>query len=132
MADSAAARISIYDRMVAEWSTGNGDLTAEGEQYEPDGTAYVRLMVRHDTSAQRSHGTLRRFRRPGRIIVQCYSPSGEGVNALDTMQDLVRAIFEGVSFDDIDTYASTCRESGEEGGYIRGVVETPFDYDEVK
>jgi hypothetical protein len=48
------------------------------------------------------------------------------------MQDLVRAIFEGVSFDDISAYASTTRESGTEGGYIRGVVETRFDYDEIK
>lgn len=134
MASSATAKTSIYDRMRDEWDVANGELTFEGEQYEPDGGKYVRLMVRHDESTQRSHG-VRRFRRPGRILVQCFFPSGDdagGVNGLDVLQDLVRAIFEGVSFDDINTYATTTRESGTDGGYIRGVAETRFDYDEIK
>lgn len=134
MADGVTALKSIYDRMVDQWDEADGTLTFEGEPYEPDGGAYVRLLVRHDESAQVSHG-VRRFRHPGRILVQCAYPAmqnGGGVNGLKNMQDLVRAIFEGVSFDDVNTYASTPRESGTEGGYILGVVETRFDYDEIK
>lgn len=134
MTSTVDAREAIYQRFVTAWGATT-DYTFDSEQYTPPpGVPWVRLTVRHLSSAQETLGDIgnRKFERGGSILLQIFTPLNAGTRAGDTLIDTARNIFEGVRFSGIRCNNAVAREIGASDGYYMSIIETSFLYDETK
>ena len=132
--NDAAGR--IYQDFVTDWGA-TSPLTFDNEAYTPvEGTAFVRLAVRHDLGEQESLGGVgrRKFDRAGLVFVQCFAPLDNGRATADNLASTARAVFEGKTLtpENIRFYGVTIREIGVSDGWYQINVEAPFNYTETK
>ncbi len=131
------AREAIYAAFATGWGTRCA-YTFDNESFDPPtGADWVLVAVRHSASTQRSLGSVgnRKFRRAGRVFVQCFSPLDGGTAASDILSRAARNIFEGVSLDPERVVFTdvVVREVGPtDDGLYQVNVEAAFTYDETK
>lgn len=132
----STVREAVYERFDTQWA----NLTPfcfDNEKFTPAAdTNWVRVAVRHLTSAQESMGAFgnRRFLRTASIFVQVFTKLDSGVAAADALVQKVRDIFEGVTFPGLDawTNAVAVREIGPLEGYHQTNVEASLTYLEIR
>lgn len=135
MTTLAVAEQTIYSTFVTDWGADT-PVELDNEPITPPANAdWVRLVIRHNTSTQRSLGGIgnRKFMRGGEVFVQCFTPEGSGSTGARTLAATARAIFEGktllpgsIIFTDV-----VVREIGADRGWYQVNVEATFDYDET-
>tara|TARA_R110002167_G_C12707228_1_gene655170 strand:- start:63249 stop:63653 length:405 start_codon:yes stop_codon:yes gene_type:complete len=130
---TSEAREAIYQRFVDNTTLVN--FTLMNEKYTaPTDTMWARVTVNHDTGEQDSLGGIgsRKFLRRGRVLIQIYDQVDNGIDELDTIAQLTRNIFEGVSFAGLYFTNVDIRETGQDGEWYQMIVDAPFDYQETK
>lgn len=128
------AREAIYQRFVDEWDDET-TYTFENESFDPEAeTEWVRLVVRNTASQQETLGpaTGREFLRRGSILIQVFTEFNKGTARADALCELLRTIFEGVTFSGIRCYNVLVRENGQDGKWNQSTVEVLFDYNQTK
>lgn len=144
MATYTQAKDDIMDRVYTKW-TENGSTTEnlplvfkdkekKGSQIPDTEGAWGRTEVRFGHSVQAGHGdNQKRYRRTGFLVVDVFTPPGEGQETLDLiLQELANAVEghstpNGVSFLDFET-----KDEGEFGQFLQTRVVSSFDFDQVK
>lgn len=137
MTTQVNARRDIYNYFLNQWgATTPVDL--ENEPFEvPDVNttdAWVRMVVRHTSSAQESLGRIgnRRYRRLGNVITQVFTRSGGGLLLADTRAQQVRDVFEGVRTGEISFFDVQISEGPTDGVWLMMIVQAAFDYIDIK
>lgn len=128
------AREAIYARWASEWGSTT-PYQLDNEEFTPPADApWARVVVRHRASGQETLGAVgsRRYQRGGSIFVQLFDLEGMGVQRLDGLAQPARAVFEGVSFSGIRVHDAVVREAGPDGRWYMVVIESFFDYEELK
>ena len=126
---------AIYDRFEAQWGTTTPfALGNEQTDLDEGSVSWVRLTVIEIGGGQNTLGNAgaRRFRRSGEIKIQVFTPVNAGDRALRTLATTARNVFEGVSFSGVDCGDATRTDLGVDGKWNMAIVDTDFDYDEIK
>lgn len=126
---------AVYLRFKDNWNVANAVYTFDGEQFdEPTDAPWVRVSVRNLGSAQVTLGEVgnRSFERIATVIFNVFIPANTGVGAAWTIADLIKDLFEGVSFSELAFFESDIREQGTDGLWYGVVVESKFTYNETK
>lgn len=114
----------------------NPDVQVVYEDVEPlpnDGvTSQLRVYIRHGEGEQATLGSVgnRRFDRQGVVIVQVYTPTGDGFTLDDTLATLARNCFEGVTSGGVWFRRVKAQEVGKTGKYFQTNVTASFEYSE--
>ena len=100
-----AVRQAIEQRMVSNWA-GPATVAYENTRFDqPAGSQWLRLTVREGESETAGlKGSAIGVRRNGLIIVQVFTPAGDGTKSAREAADSVAAIFEHQRFSGITTY----------------------------
>jgi hypothetical protein len=97
---------------------------------------YARVTLRHNIASQKSMGETgnRRFERLGLLMVQLFTPSGEGQVLSDRLVQIVVDIFEGKKVSDSGVWFRNVRwvEVGPEAAWFQVNVIIEFEYDTIK
>lgn len=128
------ARKAIYSLYV----NGQGDFVPSTNLFfdnspgtEPD-TAWARLSVRHNFATQETLGTItnRKFERRGNVILNIFTPAGQGTSAADGYAETAQGIFEGTRISNTTVYFTDViiREIGVEDNWYNLVVDAGFVY----
>jgi hypothetical protein len=134
------ARDEILGVFKTAWDAGGGGapvLYWDTSQEKPDSGAWARVTVRH---AEGDQATLsgetgnRRFRHFGVVIVEVYTPTGDGLAASDSLALVAKGAFEGVTTSPGRVIFRRARinEIGQDGQWFHTNVLADFEYDEVK
>lgn len=130
------AKEAIYLRFTDNFTGVTADRIAfDNEEFNtPDSGAWVRLVIRGLGRIQETLGKVgnRRFRTAAMVLVQVYTEVDTGVQQSDTLAKEAADIFEGVSFSGLDFQSAVIRETGPDGKWYQSVVESEFDYQEIK
>lgn len=94
--------------------------------------SWARFAIRHSdggsASISRNH-----FRRYGTIIIQLFSPVGDGLSALDPLTKIALDAYEGQSTAGGAWFRNVrSKEIGPDGDWYQVNVLVDFEYDEVK
>lgn len=136
----AQARDDILTVFKTAWDTTSYPAMyddVDGDDIPTDTSSpWARITVKHDKGQQTAlcgaDGS-KRFTRTGVIIIQIFTPSGEGLSSSDTSVKIIQDAFEGkkstngVWFRDVDY-----KEIGPSGDYYQVNVIIQFEYDEIK
>lgn len=141
------ARDEVLAVFKAAW---DADVASQGVyvQYEggpasdpPDDTSspWARVAVRHNpvqpgkVTLGRAPDGRSRYRRSGLVLIQLFTPSGEGLSMADSLATIARRAFEGVSTSPGNVIFRTVsvNEVGENRGWFQTNVTTQFEYDEI-
>ena len=95
----------------------------------PDDEPWVRLTIKGGDGRQVAT-TGRRIRRSGVVIVQVFTPEGEGDAPARSIADEVAAIFEAMTLDGVRFKAASNEVVGAHEGWFQINVEIPFSWDE--
>lgn len=133
------AREAIYERWRVQWAATSA-YTFDGEKFiPPEGAAWVRVAVRHQTSTLEAiggagYGGMNRYQRGGAVFIQIFTPSNDGTRDGDTLAQQARAVFEGITLSSnaIRFNNAVVREVGPDGPWYQHNVEAQFLYDERK
>lgn len=103
----------------------------------PDNSPWARVSVKHNTGAQATVGGSpgnRRFRRFGMVVVELFTPTGQGLTASDKYAKVAYDAFEGKSASPGGAFFYNVRvnEVGEDGAWFHTNVIAEFQWDEVK
>lgn len=140
MPDFAAAYNTILTRFKSQMDTlrpdvkvswPNIDFDPESDFDASTDDAWARITVQGGEAFQASLGGTgnRRWRQPGLVTVQIFSPMGEGLQtSLDVADDVVVAL-EGVSTSSVDLHAASVNPIGRDGAFFQTNVRTPFRFD---
>ncbi len=135
MATINEIRVIIYNRFILIWNNET-PFTLDNELFTaPENTPWVRTVVRNTVSNQDSLGNIgnRKFLRRGSVITQVFVPIVTGLEEADRLSTIVRSIFEGIRLTDgLWFFATDTRELGAVGDYYQVMVESEFNYEEVK
>lgn len=137
------ARRDLYIRFITAWEAGpNTAKTFDGEQFTPPaGQPWIRFVVRHDGSTLEAiggtgAGGFNKYQRTGRVVIQVFVPTNQGLEDADTLAQAARAIFEGITLSSnaIRFNNAVVREIGtdEDNAWFQINVEAFFQYDERK
>lgn len=130
------AREAVYCRLLDNFTgVATEAIALDNEDFnEPLFDPWLRLTVRTNIRRQNTLGrtTNRRFRTQATAFIQVFTQANTGTKAGDVLATEAANIFEGVSFSGLDFKAVTIRESGVNGKWYQHLVETEFDYDELK
>jgi hypothetical protein len=130
------ARKLIYDTFDAGWAGEIAPVYKDNEKGGPtSSSSWIRLSVVGRTSSQETMGKSqnRKFLRKGTIFTQVFIPTQIGMFEGDRLCSKIRNIFEGkrlsseIWVDDVDI-----REVGPEGDFYLFLVESFFNYEEIK
>ncbi len=135
----AAARELIYQRFVDRWL----DLTPYVFNGEPESAlekgvaSYAVLGVEHEPRKLDGQQTMgpagsRRFLREGRVWIRFSVIEKAGYAALDALAKPAQDVFEASTFSGVRMFDSHYREITPDGKWKRGIVETEFNYQEIK
>lgn len=113
------------------------DSDGDGKELPPDDESWGRVFVQNAASTQVTFGEVgnRRFRRFGTIIVQIFTPFGDGLTTsyaivkvvVDSMEGKTAGGADNVRFRDV-----SFSEVGRDGPWFQANVTAAFEYDEVK
>jgi hypothetical protein len=99
---------------------------------ESGNAPWARVSVKHNLRSQKTIGA-RLFDNLGIVIVEVYTPKGDGLTTARSLGTLVRNAFEGVSTPNGVWFRNTrVNEIGPDGHWSRVNVITEFEYDEVR
>lgn len=139
------ARDEIYAMLKAAWDTtgvqllyadveGNAQPTQQASKVEPK--PWARASVNHDTRFNSSLGNAmgqRRYQADGRLVVQIFTPLGEGLSSADSYAILLQDTFDSKSSPSgVEFAAVKAEEIGPDGPWFQTNVTIDFSYDEVK
>lgn len=130
------ARNAAYERFVSNFTGVTSDrITLENEVFEkPTTGSWLRMVVRELSRLQDTLGKSgnRRFRTTAMTVVQVYTQPDIGVQLADVLAKEAADLFEGVSFSGLDFRSAVIRETGISGKWNQYIVESEFQYDEIK
>ena len=103
----------------------------------PDSGPWARINVQHndrDRATVGGNANNRRFRAFGIIIVQIFTPYGDGLTNNDSLVNVAVNAFEGTKTgeDRVEFRNVRSQEIGEDGPWFQTNVIAEFDYDLVK
>lgn len=134
----AQARDDILTLIKAAWDpTGFKMLYDDvADEIPTTPTTWARTTVKHNLGSQASlsgaFGT-QRYLRTGLIIVQIFTPSGEGLSNLDVSAKIIADAFEGkISANGVWFRNVRFQEVGPDDAFFQGNVIIDFEYDEFK
>jgi hypothetical protein len=97
---------------------------------------YCRVSIKHVSSRQTTFGEIgcRSFQRNGVVIVQLFTPTGEGSTQFDTLAKTISEAFEGVSTPNNLWFrrVSPPIEVGKSGEWYQTNISADFEYDQKK
>jgi hypothetical protein len=96
-------------------------------------TPEFRVFIRHGNGNQSSLGSVgnRKFDRKGVVIVQVFTPIGDGFTLDDTLSTVARNCFEGVTTSNGVWFRRTkVQEVGKTGAFYQTNVTAEFEYTE--
>lgn len=98
------------------------------ETTKPNGSAWVRLSIQNGDSRQvATVGD--KWRHPGVLIVQVFTPVGQGDKEALIIADAVVSVFQGVTVSGIRFRATSINAVGPSDGWYQVNVTTDFEYD---
>jgi hypothetical protein len=132
--DINQAKLAIRDKFDTEWGAATPVDYDNDDFDEPQGTPWARMVVRTQPSNQDSLGKVgnRKYLRKGIVFVQIFVPVKTGTYDADVLADRVRTIFEGTRLSGIWFYETDVSEQGEDGKYFTYLVQSLFNYEQVK
>lgn len=121
------------------FQTGWGSLTPftfDNEQWDPpDGTPWVRLVVRNGTRRQKTLGRVgnRKFEREARVILSIFTLPNTGQTLADELSQVFLNLFEGADLG-VNVFAGETdyRERGTAEGWAMAEASADFTYDETR
>jgi hypothetical protein len=127
----------IQAMLTTAWSATGHMIFYESvrEQREDDNTAWAASVIRHAGGSQRTIGGLgyRQFARTGVLIVQIFTPIGNGLQESYQLAKVVTDAFEGKSSPlGVWFRKVAIREVGKDGMFQQLNVTVEFEYNEVK
>lgn len=140
MTSLGTARETIYETFAAAWGTTT-PIAFDNEAFNPptDGSSWVRVVVRHDSSnleaiGGRGFGGMNLYQRTGRLVIQVFVREDKGTEEADSLAQAARAIFEGttLSSNAIRFNNGIVREVGQDSPWFQVNLEVAFQYDERK
>lgn len=97
-------------------------------------TPQVRVYIRHNAGGQdtlgRAGSGTRSFLRVGQVILQVFSPFGDGFTLDDTLVTVARNCFEGVTANGVWFRRVAIKEIGKAGRHYQTNVHADFEYTE--
>lgn len=134
----AQARDDILTMVKTVWDTTGLTMVYDDVAGEPPAgaTSWARSTIRHNEGRQTTLADAegkKRFERTGLLIVQIFTPSGEGLSSADDLAKVISDAFEGqtsprgVWFKNVRV-----NEVGPSGNWYQVNVVVEFQYDEVK
>ena len=93
--------------------------------------SWVRLTIIPGDGFQASLGTPRVWRATGIVVVQVFSPLGEGDGSAYSLADDVAAIFRGVTVQGVVFRAPSLTHIGPDGAWYQINVATPFQVNDT-
>jgi len=137
----AAARDAIGTKLKTAWDAQTPPVPlmlyddVKGD-VPKDGISWARVQVRHNESNQVTLGEVagRRFRRFGIVLVQIFTPFGDGLDAADAFAKVANDAFEGeeTSPDEVIFRNVRVNEIGQSGDWFQTDVLADFEWDQVK
>lgn len=139
------ARDEIYGVIKAAWDTtgltmlfadveGDPESTQQTSKTEPQ--SYARATIQHQDRFQTAIGNSNgqnRYEAQGVVIVQIFTPLGEGLSNADAYAILIQNALDGVRTSGGARFKNvTAREVGPDGPWYQTNVTAEFYYDEVK
>ena len=88
-------RQTIESLFEAGWA-GQTPVAYDGVEFQTPVTAWVRVSIQFADKVQASMGSRKTWRTTGAVVVQCFSPYGNGSKEALTLADNVAAIFQGI------------------------------------
>jgi len=134
----------MNDRFTDAWSTTGFPAVYQGvppgdaaqAAIDSNGvTCWARITVKHNISTQQSLGGPggRIFNRKGIVLMEVYTPTGDGLTQARNLGTILANAFEGVSTPNGVWFRNTrLNEVEPEGAWSRVNVITEFEYDEVR
>lgn len=136
MATINDAKEAIYQRFLDNYTGVTADrITFDNEEFDTPTTGnWVRLAVRGTSRAQDTLGkiTNRKFRSTAILFIQVFTRTNTGTKDADVLAKEAADIYEGFSFSGVDFQSALQRELGPDGPWYQVVVESEFDFDEIK
>lgn len=132
------ARDDIFSAFKAAWGVTTFPVVWPDKPAEkPSGrTPWARVTIRHAGGFQATLSNIngqRRWRRNGVVIVQVFTPSGEGLSRAYDLAKIACDAFEGVSTPRGVWFRNArINEVGPDGDWQQVNVLADFEYDEVK
>lgn len=96
----------------------------------PENKCWVRLSLQFGDTIQASMGSLKTWRTPGIVFVQCFSPKDVGSSQSLVLAEAVRDIFQGTVLSGITFRGSSVQGNRQDKEWWVVNVSTPFFYDE--
>lgn len=127
-----AAAAAVIARWASAWTqtpTAHGNVP-----FDPAaGTPWVRLSVIDGAGQQASVGAPQAVleRHAGVIVVQVFTPSGEGEGRARWLADQAAAVFRRQSFSGVSCRTPSFARLGESGGWFQVNVSIPYWYEQV-
>lgn len=143
------ARTDIYLAVKAAWDAGaattgktllwdnvTGDVpqAEDGSTGDPELWGAVRVVnTSSEIRSLRGDGGIRRFERTGLVIIEVFSPAGDGLSSTDDAVKILLDALEGkTTTNNVVFRSGSVREEGLSGPWFLTVVAANFEYDEVK
>jgi len=134
MGHSADAQ-TIRQRFAAEWPNVQPNVPVTYGDSEtpdhPDDQSWVRLTVLSGDQNQVSMGQLRRFRRPGVVVVQIFVPAGSGDGEARELADSVASVFQGRTINGVIFRGTGLNRVGVDGAWVQYNATTPYQADDL-
>ncbi len=128
------ARQAIQKRFILEWADET-PFVLFNEQFKiPDNSDWAELSVVNIVSNQETLGKSgnRKYFRAGKIFLSINVRSGTGTQRADFLSKKANDIFEGEKFDGVFVNDCLIREFGQNGRFLKYLVECDFFYYETK
>ena len=131
MPTHAAVHLAIETRFNAQWADQSVSVRYENDPRKRPTGSWIRLSVRNEKAVEIGFNANKvLYRRPGRIVAQCFVSNKQGTQAARVMADAVIAIFEGQQFSSITCRESELTEVGDDGnGFWQVNAKVFFDFD---
>ncbi len=129
------AKEAIIAKFIADWANETPFDLDNAEFIEPEGAAWVRVVVKNLTTKQATMGPTgnRKFLRAGAVFAQIFVPEDTGTFEADRLSEKMRAIFEGIRLNaDVWFLESKVREIGSSGKFYQVNVDSIFNYEQTK
>lgn len=147
MASSAEIRLAIYEEFTREWMSAPAIpaddpndppspvpqlISYDNLEFDPDGSEFIRLVVRHLASERRTLGKRAKIRHEAVAVVQIFALSGTNMRRVDALAGTACGILEQMQVSGVDLGAVNINEIGVDANgdsrYYQLNVEAPFGY----
>lgn len=127
-------KVLVLNHFISEYNDET-PFTFDNEAFTAPDEAWVRIAVRNRISNQDSFGGAnnRKFLREGVVFAQIFVPADRGTSEADRLAHIIRNIFEGRRLSNQVWFInSDVREVGPDGNEYIVLVESIFNYEEIK